>query len=277
MTRLLVRLSLLLAATAALAASPVVRAAPVFDLVADFSTTQGQNSWSYGFFQTRNFTQASDFKPMILSGDGQGWVPDHSDQSLFPLGENGMWNQGGGDFTLTTIRPNPVPMLLFFHPNSDPSYDFGNLPNSLEMPAVKWTNSLAETAVLNISGQIGNLTGSIDSRMDYGFEINDGYNFLVYRNQTLVKTLAVPRGGFWDGEFGNSNRILASYSFNVSVDPGDALYFVQDPIVSQRSDHGSFSATAVVVPEPTSLGLLSTVVVGLTLAACRRRWGPAAG
>ena len=108
--------------------------------------------------------------------------------------------------------------------------------------------------------------------MGSGFELNDGFNILFYHNQNLFRALYVPRGGFWDGEVGTSNRVLIPFSFNVSVNPGDSIYMVQDPLLSQRSDHAYFSAVAeTIVPEPTSLGLLSVVAVVCALAGFRIR------
>jgi len=269
MSRVRIQRASFLATLAVLFALPLAHAAPVFDLVNDFSTTQGQNNLSYGFFQTNSFTQPSDFKQMIVNGSD--WVPNHDDQSLFPLGPNGVWNQNGPAQTFTTIRQSAPEATLFLHANSNPSYD-NALPYSLELPAIKWTDTLTATTSLKISGLIGNVTGSITSHIESELEVNDGFNILFYHNQTLFRAHYVPRGGYWDGEVGTSNRVLVPYSFNVSVNPGDSIYMVQDPLLSQRSDHAYFSAVAeAIVPEPTSLGLLSVVAVVCALAGCRRR------
>jgi hypothetical protein len=228
MTRPVLAVSALFAVLFIVAAD--ASAQTIADSVGDFSDTQGQNGWYYGYYRrsgdTGGYSPTSDFRPFTTyrtegSGAPGGWVLDESR----------------------------------FYTGLDSDQQHGNASVSGLDDVEHWA---IRRYVAEMSGPvtIAGMTRE-DNKVGRG---DDG---------TIAKILINGEEVF-SRDIEPEDQTATPYAVLATIEAGDTIDFVMLPGDTDYYDCPFFTATIVAVPEPASVGLLATGAIALLARRRRR-------
>lgn len=210
------------------------------NIVADFSASNNPNGhWSYGYTPTLGGT----FTPFTVSGLGCGGTIDvWTTSSGYPVVDH---NNSGTTQTCSGTVSVPT-NVLGMHPD-----------NSGGEAVVRWT--APNSGTYSIQG------------------LFEGLDF-AYPTSTDVHILLDSSTSLFSGSIGSFN-IPLNFSVSQALNAGDTIDFIVgfgsdgNYIGDSTGLAGTITGQSAAVPEPSTLALLATGVLGLLSGAHRRRQG----
>jgi hypothetical protein len=208
------------------------------DSVQQFSTVQGQDGWSYGYYDRSadpngTYDAASDFAQMLYyrsdlydppaGTSGGRWQVSYNNPNEGGLYWCALWANGG-------------------HPNATNT-------NNVELwPVRRWTS--------NYDGQV-TLTGNL------------GHLNWQYLGNGLRGRLFVDGTQLWTAHVNPTNSVGLDFSLQIPVHVGSYVDLAVDPEGNDEADWARFQVAITSVPEPASAFLL--VIASLGVFSRRRR------